>query len=202
MADFINTIDALGDKVVADAIVSKTITEFLDDTVSIVGSNAFYKCYSLKNVNLPNVTDVAGSAFQYCTSLTNVSLPNATTLGGSVFRECSSLTSLDFPLVTSIGSYAFYYARNLKTIILRSSTVCTLENKNAFNSTPFYSGTSYTGGTILVPRSLVENYKTATNWSSVLSQNTKNRFLALEDYTVDGTITGAIDWDKLNGGTT
>jgi hypothetical protein len=88
----------------------------------------------------------------------------------------------------------------LKTVILRNNSVCTLSSSSVFSNTPFASGKA--GGTLLVPSALVESYKTATNWSSVLSQNAKNRFLALEDYTVDGTITGAIDWDKLNGGTT
>jgi hypothetical protein len=67
-----------------------------------------------------------------------------------------------------------------------------------FNDTHFASGKA--GGTLLVPRSLTESYPTATNWSVIIAWNANNRVLALEDYTVDGTITGEIDWDKLNGG--
>jgi hypothetical protein len=108
-----------------------------------------------------------------------------------------------------IANQVFYGCVSLKTIALRSTTLCTLSSTNSFSgvtapntneTTPFYEGG--TGGTLLVPRALVTEYPNATNWSIVLAWNANNRVLALEDYTVDGTITGAIDWDKLNGGTT
>lgn len=50
------------------------------------------------------------------------------------------------------------------------------------------SGTGY----IYVPRALVDTYKAATNWSTIADQ-----FRALEDYTVDGTITGELDESKI-----
>ena len=49
----------------------------------------------------------------------------------------------------------------------------------------------------IVPAALVESYKTATNWAAYWGYG-NNKFLALEDYTVDGTVTGEIDWDRLN----
>jgi hypothetical protein len=76
----------------------------------------------------------------------------------------------------------------LTTVILRSESLCTLENVSAFNGTPIASGT----GCIYVPAALVNSYKTATNWSSFAS-----KFRALEDYTVDGTITGELDETKI-----
>lgn len=39
---------------------------------------------------------------------------------------------------------------------------------------------------------LVDSYKAATNWSTYATQ-----FRALEDYTVDGTITGELDSTKI-----
>jgi hypothetical protein len=88
----------------------------------------------------------------------------------------------------------------LKTVILRKESVCTLSHVDTFANTPFAS--SGTGCTVLVPASKVAGYGSNTNWSAILAQNANNRVLALEDYTIDGTITGEIDWDKLNGGTT
>ena len=49
----------------------------------------------------------------------------------------------------------------------------TLKNISAFNSTPIKSGTGY----IYVPMSLVDTYKSATNWSTFA-----NQFRAIEDY--------------------
>jgi hypothetical protein len=128
-----------------------------------------------------------------------VNIPNCTSLGDSAFFGCSALTILDLPSVANINQAAFQNSANFSHLILRSATLCHLKNKNAFSASPFASGKA--GGALLVPRSLVESYKTATNWSVIWGYG-HNRFLALEDYTVDGTITGEIDWDKLNGGTT
>ena len=178
MADFQNTIDLLGEEAFIKAFVDRIITEFNDDVIATVGRSAFSGCSQLTSVNLPLATSVDGYAFQSCTKL----------------------TSIDLPLATSVGSYTFNGCSQLTYVILRAETVCTLNNTNAFKNTPFASGKA--GGTLLVPRALVTKYPNATNWSSIFSGNTNNRVLALEDYTVDGTITGEIDWDKLNGGTT
>jgi hypothetical protein len=200
MAEFQNTIDVIGDDVAAKRIVYGTIEEYNDDVIAIIGSNAFSNCYNLTSVNIPNVTSVEANAFQSCTKLTSVDMSNVTSVGNRAFYSCIKLTSVDMPNVTSVGNQAFQNCTILKTVILRNDAqVCTLSNTIAFSGTPFASGKA--GGTLLVPSALVESYKTATNWSVIWGYG-HNQFLALEDYTVDGTITGAIDWDKLNGGTT
>lgn len=53
----------------------------------------------------------------------------------------------------------------MKTLILRKSTIFTLGNVDAFNGTPFASGGS--GGTIYVPSSLISEYQSASNWTTV-----------------------------------
>ena len=71
-------------------------------------------------------------------------------------------------------------------ILRNTSGVCTLDMR-IYNSA-IESGTGY----IYVPSALIDSYKTAKNWSSHAAQ-----FRALEDYTVDGTVTGAIDETKI-----
>ena len=139
---------------------------------------------SITEISSSSVTSIGDSAFRNCSSLTTVDFPVATSIGSYAFSSCRSLTTVDFSVVTSIGTYAFNSCRVLKSLLLRGNNVCTLSSTNAFSSTPIKFGTGY----IYVPSALIEQYKAATNWSTYSAQ-----FRALEDYTVDGTITGELD---------
>lgn len=218
MADFQNTIDLLGDEEVTKRLIEGTITEFNDNVITKAGDNAFY--YSnLTSVNLPNATTFGKNAFGY-SQVTNVNLPLASSFGQSSFMGCDNLTSLALPSFRAVNGsirscsklkvvdlakatllmgYCLDYCSVLDTVILRSSTLCSNGGSDVLRYTLFDSGKA--GGTLIVPRSLTASYPTATNWSALFANNPNNRVLALEDYTVDGTITGEIDWDKL-GGTT
>ena len=156
--------------------------------VTNIGTYAFQGCSALTTLNFPLVTDIGVYAFSSCSQLTIVSFPLVTSIGQGTFSGCSALTTADFLLVTSISHYVFQNCSNLTTLILRSKTISTLSNINAFGNTPISTGTGY----IYVPRALVDTYKSATNWSTYASQ-----FRALEDYTVDGTITGELDETKI-----
>lgn len=249
MADFINTIDVLGDGAVFDSIIKRTITEFKDNKVTKVrhsafcycsalatvevpeatsiGDNAFKDCKLLSTVNAPKVTEVLSNAFYNCDALTAVSFPLVTKLNasafygcdklgsasfplvtsllGGTFRDCSSLKNIefpalnstdgnvfhtctalqiaDFPVLTKITGSLFEQCSSLIALVLRSETVCTLST-TAFNGTPVASGTGY----IYVPSALIEQYRTASGWSTYA-----NQFRKLEEWTVDGTVTGELD---------
>lgn len=113
-----------------------------------------------------------------------------TKIGRNAFYVCYKLTKADFPAATSIDQYAFYNCSALTALILRSETLCTLTSTNAFNSSAIKNGTGY----IYVPRALVDSYKADSKWAAVV---VTNQFRALEDYTVDGTITGELDSTKI-----
>ena len=53
-----------------------------------IGNNAFYNCYSLTQINIPDsVTSIGGYAFYSCYSLTQINIPDSvTSIGGSAFR--------------------------------------------------------------------------------------------------------------------
>ena len=170
-------------------LIERSISgEYTNETVEAVGASAFRECSTLTTANFPAATSIGGYAFQYCSKLTTANFPAATSIGGYAFQSCSALTTADFPAATSIGPDAFSYCSKLTALILRSETMATLSNTNAFRSTPIASGTGY----IYVPRALVDSYKAASNWSTHAAQ-----IRALEDYTVDGTITGALDETKI-----
>ena len=154
-----------------------------------IGGSAFNNCSSLTSVSFPVCTSLGYSAFAYCTSLTSVSFPACTNINSSAFTRCSSLTSANFPACASVGQNAFAYCAsltsvsfpactnigasafnkcyNLISLYLTGSAVCTLSNSNAFTSTPIggYSTSAGQYGNIFVPASLVDLYRSATNWT-------------------------------------
>ena len=61
-----------------------------------IGSRAFFRCYALKEIHLPDgVTSVGTHAFFECKALTTVSIPDSVTeMGGGCFVSCMALTNL------------------------------------------------------------------------------------------------------------
>ena len=111
-----------------------------------------------------------------------------TELGASGFTGCNMLETVDFPKLTAILTTAFYGCAALAKLILRNTAaVATLQGTNAFTGTPIASGTGY----IYVPSALYDSYKAATNWSTYA-----NQFRKLEEWTVDGTVTGELDTNR------
>lgn len=143
---------------------------------------------TITEINNEVVTVIGEYAFRNCKKLTHISFPNATAVKTYAFYNCTALECADFSNVDNIAGYGFGLASALKVLIIRCKKVCTLAANTPFNSTPIKSGTGY----IYVPRALVNSYKTATNWVTYAAQ-----FRALEDYTIDGTTTGALDMSKI-----
>lgn len=165
MAEFINTIDAIGDDALADMLITRTITEYNDNTFTQLGDYALARCDNLVRVKLPALTSIS----RY------------------LFNGSSNLRTADFTAVTSIAADAFKSPNYMNILIIRNTqAVCSLSGTLSSG----YSPPIQEGGTgyIYVPSALVDNYKAATNWSTYASQ-----FRALEDYTVDGTTTGELD---------
>ena len=224
MSEFINTIDILGDEAVTDSIIDRSITEFNDDVITVIGTSAFQGCAALVEARCPEVASIGSGAFENCTSMTSANYPKATQVASNAFDWCSnlrevcigireigryasmfrgcSLNKLVLPAVTTVGYYAFRDAHikiidywvveridNITStlsaidhIVLRKTDgVCVRDNSSDNTSTLIY-----------VPSALIEDYKTATNWSANADQ-----LRVLEDYTVDGTITGELDETKI-----
>ena len=134
--------------------VSLPLLRFID------GFSAFASCSNLISVSLPACEDVGAQAFRSCTSLSDVYIPNCTTVEAAAFRDCKALQSISLPVCSYIGIQAFQ-STNLNSIVLGSTSVCSMNESNTFDSTPIASGT----GSIYVPASLVNAYKSARYWS-------------------------------------
>lgn len=171
-----------------DALIDKTfpVETYSNDRVQTIGEGVFYGS-AIKQVSFPNVEVIKYYAFRNCTKLVSAEFGNVTYIGqeaffktalpeinfpfleyveANAFRENTSLVRADFGAITTIGTYAFYYCSKLKTLIIRTPSVCSLPQTTTFNHTPISGGTGY----IYVPDNLVESYKTAKNWSTYANQ--------------------------------
>lgn len=157
------------------------LTDLQLPMATYIGDSSLYNCSGLTNVNLPCVRTVDQSAFGYCTSLETIVLPSAWYIAKSAFNNCTALKKVDLACCTQIAMNAFENCKALEMFIVRTETFCTL-GSNAF------PGTGY----IYVPAALIDSYKNNNKWGTYADQ-----IRALEDYTVDGTITGELDPTKI-----
>ena len=184
-----------------DGLVARTLTEYINNTVTRIGNYAFGNFASLEYVSLPNVTEIeGGNHFASCAKLKRINIPNLKTSissSGNNFRQCSSLEELRVPLYngilavsgcTSLKTYEVATPYNIAassfsnltafdTFIMHCTKVVPLANISAFSGTPFAVGG--TGGKVYVPQEFVEQYKTATNWSVLYEAGTCT-FVAIE----------------------
>ena len=100
-------------------------------SVTSIGNYAFWDCYGLTSVTIPNsVTSIGDYVFSYCTGLTSITIPNSvTSIGDGAFSGCSGLTSITIPnSVTSIGDYVFSYCTGLTSITIPNSVTSIGDN--------------------------------------------------------------------------
>ena len=99
---------------------SAGIPEELDHrTVTGIGDSAFYECYYLRNITIPqSVTSIGDSAFEACDGLESVTINNAaTSIGDYAFARCKYLTTvLSGEHITTIGDHAFWDCESLKNV--------------------------------------------------------------------------------------
>lgn len=124
---------------------------------------------------------------------------NATTTRNYALYGCANLRVADFSSLQSIQGQALGNCGSLIALILRADAICTLDYGPAMSLSGCIHLISKKDGYVYVPRAWLSNedeskdYRRATNWSAISTQ-----FRVLEDYTVDGTITGEFDWEKVN----
>ena len=149
-------------------ITCAKITKAIFPNVAVVKDSAFDNCASLSSISFPNATSIGIQCFKGCISLKEVSFPNVTDIDNYAFSKCTSLSEASFQNIMSIGNAAFSgCTRLIKLDISLVSSVPRLAASNAFSSTPIggYSRSAGQYGSIFVPASLYESFRTASNWS-------------------------------------
>lgn len=160
-----------------DACSALTSVSF--PNVVSVGMNALYNCTNITSMNFPKFKSGGVYSFSNMTKLTSVSLPSAQgSLANFLFSGDKLLKIADIGVKCSgLGGQTFGKCTVLDTVILRRTEGVVSCTNNTFANSPFASGES--GGTVYVPSALIESYKAATNWSTILGYE-NNSIQAIE----------------------
>lgn len=92
--------------------------------ITAIGDEAFYYCYNILSVTIPNtVTSIGEGAFYDCFEITNATIGNnVVSIGNHAFSGCRRLTSITIPKsLTLIDKGAFAGCNKLVEIINNSS---------------------------------------------------------------------------------
>jgi len=139
---------------------NRALESFSTSTATVIFSSAFESDTRLNLISFPECTRIHTNAFRGCISLSSVIFPKASELYANVFSECINMKSAEFPNLNYISNSAFRGCVNLTAVTVGTerSSVCQMKSSDAF------SGVS-PNVSIFVPDSLVDSYKTATNWT-------------------------------------
>ena len=116
---------------ITSAIIPETVT-YNGTTYSVtsIGEKAFWYCYSLTSVTIPNsVTSIGNRAFDYCRSLTSVTI-NSDAIVSKSYSDDSTISDIFGSQVTEyiigddvkkIGNNAFYDCSSLTSVTIGNS---------------------------------------------------------------------------------
>ena len=114
----------------------------LPETLTNIGSSAFYDCRSLTSIEIPSsITSIGNYAFQYCSSLTSIEIPSSiTSIGSDAFYDCSSLTTVtlnEYFYENAVGGTGDGYLLNYATTIKVSEDVVNSATASSYITSNF-----------------------------------------------------------------
>lgn len=162
-----NKVAGSGSTDIEDALVTRELSGvYINNRVTSIGTEGL-RATQISGLHCEEVITVGGEAIRDCKNLVSIYLPKCKTLQGYSVGICPLLERVELNSIETIQAYSFYSCPKLTTFIIRNtSKVCSLANVNAFNSSGISSGTGF----VYVPDDLVDDYKSATNWSTYSNQ--------------------------------
>lgn len=166
------------------------------ENIQYIGLYAFYGCANLEGViNLSNLVGWVPSTrinnavqggqnmlFANCPKIIKVIIGQipcikAESLGGdfSPFKQCTLLHTVDITNITDYIQFAnnqlFWSCDNIKNLVLRQNSVveCKIAGISSLSINNICPSSTHSTFRIYVPDSLVNDYKTAENWSNIES---------------------------------
>ena len=181
-----------------EAVQKNELLEYGNTNWTNIKDYTFYDCTNLQKIYFPNVTNLGYASFRN-SGIIEADFPNVTTISQHVFWECKEMKIMKTPKlkkcvnshcmdckkletvylnsVTEIESSSFYNCLNLKDVYFGIDGVVTLKGTNVFSS----AGRDNLGYVnIHVKAEYVDQYITATNWSSLI---TEGKIVIVGDYT-------------------
>ena len=149
----------------------------IPQTVTNIGSNAFYGCTALTKIQIPeNVVHIYNGAFEACTNLKEVTLPSTLyTIGERVFLDNVNLQKITLPQnLNRIGSLAFSGCTKMTTMIASNPEPATCGDDAFLDIHP----------TLYVPNGAKAAYQEAKEWSTLTIEELKeNDYITCADTT-------------------
>ena len=99
----------------SNTLITGCKTTTIPNSVTSIGSSAFYNCSSLTSITIPNsVTSIDSYAFSGCSGLTSVTIPNSvTSIGGSVFSGCTGLKTIVSEIEKPFKIYSWIFSDDI-----------------------------------------------------------------------------------------
>lgn len=84
-----------------------------------IGSSAFERCWSLREVDIPLVEEIGEKAFEECGLEGELKLPQLKTIGENAFYKCTKLRNFQAEKAENIGENAFEGCEELRDVDVR-----------------------------------------------------------------------------------
>lgn len=204
LSTLVDKVNDVRDNVELNGLLSGDLTEFKSESLTELRAYAFGNCIKLTKIDIPNCINIGTQCFNSASSLEKIEILKSGLVSGiSTFYNCANLQKVILPLFVSTSASAMFQncsklqlididtmvlsfqpfsgCVNLKTLIYRRTS-----GVNSISSISLLPTNFQTYGYLYVPQSMLESYKTATNWSTIA-----NRIIKLE-----GTIYEDIYWSK------
>nr|DAO56663.1 MAG TPA: leucine-rich repeat protein [Caudoviricetes sp.] len=147
---------------------------------SEIGNKAFYDCYSLKAISIPNyITKIANHMFYYCYSLTFLTIPSGVKeIWQQPFFKCQSLNTVAIPKgISWFSDGTFMGCSSLKSVTIDGTFTSLLANM--FNG-------CFTLTSFIIPTTITKlDSGVFANCSSLLSITLPNKITKIDGYTFE-----------------